>query len=427
MKIKEIEEKTHLSSKTIRFYEKKGLLEVTRDASGYRNYHEQDIIKLQNIKLYRKCGLSLQEIREVQCGEKELENILYDKISEFNKQSLELSNQKNLCLEVIKAKGKYDKFYETVDALESSEYKETVDDIYEHTKPSLGKQVILSFLLLGPILNCYLILSDQRYDQLGIGIFFTFISGIILAITWQHFLHRYKFYNESWKTGILHTFILIFVAIIGIVVMVGIYIGFLQLQINLFMKENVFMISVKRICSLTFLLIGFECFIIFLSFLSRFSQHPHYQDYDFVIPFIKKHKIIFLMINLILCYVGFTNIDVFTQDHIISYSTFQPQGMVYSYQDVDKIDTGFYGHGFLMLHEKGDFYYTITLKDGKVLHVEDTQTIPEYEEDTYMELVILDQKIMQYHPIKNGDDHFSEYLMMDQKYIDRFLSIVHHQ
>lgn len=241
------------------------------------------------------------------------------------------------------------------------------------------------------------------------------------------FLQKYKFHNESWKKGIFHTILLILVIIIGIIVMIGICIGFAQIQICMFMKENVFMISERRIFTLAFLFIGFECFIIFLSFLSCFSQHPNYRDYDFVIPFIKKHKIFVLIMNLILCYIGFMNVDVFTQDHIISYSILHPQGIVYTYHDIEKIDTGFYAHKLLMLHEKGDFYYHMTMNDGKVIHVEDTQTIPEYEKDTYRELEVLDQKIMQYHPVKNGDDRFSEFLMMDQVYIDRFLSIVHNQ
>lgn len=427
MKIKEIEERTHLSSKTIRFYEKKGLLEVTRDQSGYREYNEDDIIKLQNIKLYRKCGLSLQEIREAQCGEKNLDDILYNKISEFDKQDLEISNQKDLCLDVIKAKGNYKDLYGTVDVLESNEYKDMIDDIYDNTKPSLGKQVVLSLILLGPILNCYFMLSQQKYEQLGILIFFVFLSGIFLAITWKNFLQRYKFYNESWKKGIFHTIMLVLIIIIGIIIIIGLCMGLAQLQICLFMNDDVFIMSEKRIFTLSFMMMGFECFLIFLSFLSRFLQHPDYQSYDFVIPFIQKHKFIVLMINLLLCYIGFIHVDVFTQDHIISHSFFHPQGIVYSYQEIEKIDTGFYEHGFFMLHEKGDFYYDITMKDGKVIQVEDTQTIPEYEEDTYMELVVLDQKIMKYHPIKNGDDRFSQYLMMDQIYIDRFLSIVHHQ
>lgn len=164
MKIKEVEERTHLSSKAIRFYEKKGLLEVTKDQSGYREYHEEDIIILQNIKLYRKCGLSLQEIREVQCGEKEIDEILYDKISEFDKQDLEISNQKQLCLDVMKSKGNYKNLYTTVNVLESNEYKDVIDDLYESTKPSLGKQIVLSILLLDPILDCYFMLSEKKYQ-----------------------------------------------------------------------------------------------------------------------------------------------------------------------------------------------------------------------------------------------------------------------
>lgn len=43
MKIKEVEELTHISSQTIRFYEDKGLLTISRDKSGYREYTQDDI------------------------------------------------------------------------------------------------------------------------------------------------------------------------------------------------------------------------------------------------------------------------------------------------------------------------------------------------------------------------------------------------
>ena len=104
MKIKEVEEKTHLTKKTIRFYDDKGLLKIKRNQSGYRDYDEEDIQKLLEIKLYRKCGLSLQEIKDLFDDKIDIDKLLYNKISEYDKYDLELSNQKELCLEVIKSK-----------------------------------------------------------------------------------------------------------------------------------------------------------------------------------------------------------------------------------------------------------------------------------------------------------------------------------
>ena len=65
MKINEVQKMTGLSVKTIRFYESKELLHVKRSQSRYREYSEDDITILQTIKLYRKCGLSIQDIYEI--------------------------------------------------------------------------------------------------------------------------------------------------------------------------------------------------------------------------------------------------------------------------------------------------------------------------------------------------------------------------
>ena len=43
MTIGEISEKTNLPESTLRYYEKKGLIRVSRDKNGRRNYEESDI------------------------------------------------------------------------------------------------------------------------------------------------------------------------------------------------------------------------------------------------------------------------------------------------------------------------------------------------------------------------------------------------
>ena len=62
-----------------------------------------------------------------------------------------------------------------------------------------------------------------------------------------------------------------------------------------------------------------------------------------------------------------------------------------------------------------------------MIKVDDTQTISQYEEDTYSELVELDNLIMKYQPIKVGTTDYSEYLLMDNIYIERFKSIVNNK
>ena len=62
--------------KNIRFYEEQGLLSVARAENGYREYHEEDIKRLQKIKLLRKVDISIEEMKKLFEGKESLEQCL---------------------------------------------------------------------------------------------------------------------------------------------------------------------------------------------------------------------------------------------------------------------------------------------------------------------------------------------------------------
>ncbi|WP_295581402.1 MerR family transcriptional regulator [uncultured Oscillibacter sp.] len=69
MKINEVEALVGITKKNIRFYEAEGLLTPRRNSeNGYRDYGEADIAVLRQVKLLRKLGLPLEEIRQMQSG-----------------------------------------------------------------------------------------------------------------------------------------------------------------------------------------------------------------------------------------------------------------------------------------------------------------------------------------------------------------------
>ena len=51
MKINDVERITGLTQKAIRLYESKGLVNISRDENGYRNYSDEDIEDLKKIML----------------------------------------------------------------------------------------------------------------------------------------------------------------------------------------------------------------------------------------------------------------------------------------------------------------------------------------------------------------------------------------
>ena len=69
MKINEVEALVGITKKNIRFYEVWGLLTPRRNSeNGYREYEARDVEQLRQIKLLRKLGVPLEEIRQMQAG-----------------------------------------------------------------------------------------------------------------------------------------------------------------------------------------------------------------------------------------------------------------------------------------------------------------------------------------------------------------------
>ena len=69
MKINEVEARVGVTKKNIRFYEEKGLIAPRRNSeNGYREYGTGEVEQLKQIKLLRKLGVPLEEIRRMQSG-----------------------------------------------------------------------------------------------------------------------------------------------------------------------------------------------------------------------------------------------------------------------------------------------------------------------------------------------------------------------
>jgi DNA-binding transcriptional MerR regulator len=101
LKIGELARQTGLTIKTIRYYERRGLLEQPlRTEAGYRLYGPEDVARLQFIQRAKLLGLTLEEIRELvelaaSCNKGEivprLEEVLEAKLLETERKLEELS------------------------------------------------------------------------------------------------------------------------------------------------------------------------------------------------------------------------------------------------------------------------------------------------------------------------------------------------
>ena len=64
MHIKDFAAQTGLSTDTLRYYEKEGLLQPARDANGYRNYGTRDVDWITFILRLKAMGVPLARIKE---------------------------------------------------------------------------------------------------------------------------------------------------------------------------------------------------------------------------------------------------------------------------------------------------------------------------------------------------------------------------
>lgn len=98
MNIGDVEQRTGISKKNIRFYEKEGLLTVARNQENqYREYSEADVRTLEQIKLLRRLGVSLEDIRLVQDGRLSLADCMEKYSLLLKKQADDMRRAAEMC------------------------------------------------------------------------------------------------------------------------------------------------------------------------------------------------------------------------------------------------------------------------------------------------------------------------------------------
>lgn len=98
MKINEVEQAIGITKKNIRFYEQEGLLNPSRNLSnGYRDYSKEDVATLLKIKLLRKLGIPIEDIRKLQNHYLTLEDCLRRHLITLERESKNLESVQIFC------------------------------------------------------------------------------------------------------------------------------------------------------------------------------------------------------------------------------------------------------------------------------------------------------------------------------------------
>lgn len=101
MKINEVEQMVGVTKRNIRFYEKEGLLAPGRNLeNGYRDYSDEDVETLKQVKLLRKLDLPLEEIRRIQRGTLTVQDAMGRHIIQLERQRTNLAAMAGLCREL---------------------------------------------------------------------------------------------------------------------------------------------------------------------------------------------------------------------------------------------------------------------------------------------------------------------------------------
>lgn len=104
MKIKQVEELVGITRKNIRFYEDEGLLSVQRAENGYREYGQEDIEQLKQIKLLRKLSFSIEDIRNLFSGSLKFEDCLLFTQERLRKKKTDLEQLDDFCSYLLSRK-----------------------------------------------------------------------------------------------------------------------------------------------------------------------------------------------------------------------------------------------------------------------------------------------------------------------------------
>lgn len=188
MKIKQVEELVGITSKNIRFYENQGLLTPERAENGYREYHEQNIEALKKIKLLRKLGISVEEIRAVLNHSRSLEDCLEKHLAVLEKERENLSNMQRLSDAILQQRDSIDTLNtnEWLDEMEKLE-KEGVDfvDVSKidiRMKKKMGAVIggAVMIVLMLAMIGFFLWVNSQETLPVGVLIVFVGIPVIVI-------------------------------------------------------------------------------------------------------------------------------------------------------------------------------------------------------------------------------------------------------
>ena len=187
MNINEVEVVTGLTRANIRYYEKEGLIEVERLDNKYRNYSSENIRELRKIILLRRLGLSVDTIRNIKCGQADMEQALEERMENAGDEAEELLTAKAICKKMLDEHIRF----EDLDAMKYIELFESGrTDILKRDVPEKGHPwrrffaMYTDMFFYGAVLNLIFLLAGRDCTiTISLDILFTALVIITMFFT----------------------------------------------------------------------------------------------------------------------------------------------------------------------------------------------------------------------------------------------------
>lgn len=275
-------------------------------------------------------------------------------------------------------------------------------------------------IALGPVLWLFINIYDKNYKTIVLNIVFVILGITLVLYNLKNYLKVYNFKYNTILDLLSHIVSFIFyILLIGVMIILflAFYLGITFIQEKLFIKGAYLTYLIKSPYS-------YLMFVILIMVGTRIG-----------ILFSRKEKIITIkkrlfqwgkidiLIIILLIYIISTSVVVVTKEGIYDYSFYNLKGNKYSFSDVEYVNTGFINKG----RNKGEFFYNIQLKNGKTIklsHPSITQPSDKYDNDTWQEYVDIDKYIMNSGAKKSSSEKGSEYVQMDNIYVDKLLYVI---
>ena len=198
MKINEVEALVNITKKNIRFYEEQGLLSPQRNTeNGYRNYNEEDVQTLRQIKLLRKLGVPIEEIRQMLLGVHTLSDGMRRHLISLEREKQNLEHSISFCrnLQVMDtsiSSLEIERFLNEMDELEKKgttfKNKQTSDIRIRYVAPSVITLLMIALISAFIVLIVWGYLSSPAdapplwFLWICIGVCLALGVGVVLAL-----------------------------------------------------------------------------------------------------------------------------------------------------------------------------------------------------------------------------------------------------